>query len=1079
MSETFEIRSKSFTIKWINIPLNSQVKWKIRPLKNSINLGFYQQKPDDSESLITNKRSSPIPSPSAKSSLAPNSSSSTNLTSSSTGLLENLNLNEVNEIPHRFFSQLPNSSGSMQSLNSSGTYKKNAQSVNGIDNDHHLLEEKLEKYLIKKAWIGKCPADSVKTGSMNIKDGGLYAFVFDNTFSKTKAKTVIFEYSVISNSVSQNGYSNDIVNNNNYHTVKFDVLPKDSIHGITTKIINIKGVQYLEGYLMKKKRRKSGKNFIKRFFSLNLTYAILYYYSNDNSNTIRGNMMITQTVISADSSDRMLYLDSGMEQWVLKANNAKDFNTWVNAFNFLKTQNKKLKEKMQKPAMTIDKLLSDDNLTDEYDDYGNESEYYVDASERASKFSGNRVNPQFQVIADQIQKLKELVEDVIDKEKNDETKTSSLSISLANSNPKNYAQQQTAQQSTSTIESPRGRRLSKPLTLESSSLINGVQHAQTSTPVRKPSFLYRLKKKGTQSVPSTPDRQSFDIDKPTNDNESRSNSISSTSSVLNTEQQSDCNNKIAILTTVFDSILCLESEYKELVRQESDSLRSQSRIPLSRSNTNAKSLLSQEFYDAQEFADETDIGVVMLNNISDENIDTINIAEDIRKSELSSNIFKNDLENVDYENEESSLTSSSEDEPEEEQQPAKNVISNDDSLESLEQDLYPLPYNDKYEFRNDIKPAACEPPSLTSILRKGIGKDLTSMAMPISTNEPLSFLQKYTETLEYSNMINEAMSSPMENGERILRISTFAISFLSSYKDKIRSIRKPFNPLLGETFELIRPDLNIRAITEKVIHKPFVMAAHIDSDNWYIDHAICPQQKFYGKTAEISVDGTLKLKFRNSDEIYEWNQPTTTLRNVVSLTGEKYTEPTENITVKSNTGLKCVISFISENGRFTSSRSEKVELKVYSENIKDSRKPLPLTANGSWTNEIKLNNGKLIWKINPELPNHEKKYGFTKFSCSLNNIDEIHQDCAPTDSRRRPDQKLYENGNIDEADELKLKLEEDQRLRRKDLNGNDVEHKPQYFERGSNDLDWKFIRNSKGYWNRRKAGDWDGSVKLW
>lgn len=1077
MSETFEIRSKSFAVKWIEVPSNSQVKWKIRPLKNSINLGFYQQKSDDLQSPTSNQRPPQVPSPLQKSSPSLNSTSLTSLDASFNGLLENSNLNEVNEIPHRFFSQLPSSASSLPRTGSAH-HRKNSHSVNGVDNVQYSLEEKLDRHLIKKSWIGKCPADSIKTGSLNIQNGGLYAFIFDNTFSKTKAKTIIFEYSIKSNDISNNNLDLNGVENNTHQTVKFDALPNDSVYGITTKIINVKGVQYLEGYLLKKRRRKGGKNFIKRFFSLNLTYSILYYYSNNKSNTIRGSMMITQTVISADSSDRMLYLDSGMEQWILKATNTKDFNTWVNAFNFVKTQNKKLTEKMQKRAITIDSLLSDDNMTDDDDSYHDNSENFVDASERASRFSGNKVNPQFQIVEDQIQKLKELVAGVIDKEKYDDISSSSLSSISGNSNFKGYAQHQTAQQptstSTSTIGSARGRRPSKPLTLESVSLANGGQHTQLNMPARKPSFLHRLKKKGSQSVPSTPDRQIFDVDKLPSDNESRSNSISSASSIPIIEQQSCVNRKISLLNTIFETVLNLETEYNELVEQETGRLRSQSRIPLTRSNTNTKSLLSQEFYDAQEFADETDIGVVMLNNTSDENIDNINIDEDIRKSELSSGIFRNDLEKVNYEDVSSSSSSSDE---EQEEQQINNTISNDESLESLEHDLYPLPYNNKYEFRNDIKPAACEPPSLISILRKGIGKDITSMAMPISTNEPLSFLQKYTETLEYSNMINEAMKSPIETGERILRISAFAISFISSYKDKIRSVRKPFNPLLGETFELIRPDLNVRVLTEKVIHKPFVMAAHVDSNAWYIDHAICPQQKFYGKTAEISVDGTLKLKFRNSDDIYEWNQPTTTLRNVVSLTGEKYTEPTENITIKSNTGFKCIVAFIPENGRFTSSRSEKVELKVYSEG--KTGKSLSLTAKGSWTNEITLSNNKVIWKINPELENHEKKYGFTRFSCSLNHIDEVHKDCSPTDSRRRPDQKLYENGSVDEADELKLKLEEDQRLRRKDSNGNAVEHKPQFFERGSNDLDWKFIRGSKGYWNRRKIDDWDDLIKLW
>jgi hypothetical protein len=1091
MTETFQISSKSFTVKWIDVPLGSKVSWKLRPLKNSINLGIYQHKIESTStnSNDTNNNNSKLPG--QKSSLIEgysSSSTASNVSLSdknlSSNLLENLNLNEVNEIPHRFFTQLPNSPNSIQTVNNVSLNKKPSNGgnlrTNANNSDNCLLEEKLDKHLIKKSWIGKCPADSLKAGSFQIENGGLYAFVFDNTFSKTKAKTILFEYKITSSQTVDNENNNQ--NNLKNQTVEFDVLKGTPTYGEnTTSVININGVQYLEGSLMKKRRKKSGKNFVKRFFSLNLTYSILHYYSSENSNRIRGMMMIKQTVISADSAGKMLYLDSGMEQWILKANSLKDFNTWVNAFNFVKTQNKKMQENLNTPQISISHMLSKDSTPindDDEDDEKYDYQDFVDASERLINHSGgSKVNPQFQIVENRIKQLKETVSELIEKEKSDEFKSKgksirqSSSISDISSGSKMHAQQQ------SVMGSTRNRRPSRSLTLDQ---FNS-QATQTNMPTKKSSFLQRLKKKETQSAPSTPNQQSFELERSSklitgnqsfeeasnNSYNSRSNSVSSVSSSPIIEQvsaRSLSTTKIT-LNSILEKINELESEYSDLVRQESGNVVSQLRIPLTRSSTQAKSILSQEFFDAQEFADETEIGVVMLNNESSEDI-----IEEVKQSQLSSNIFEQTLEQGNYQLE---ASSSDEDEDLDDEQ-LFNTVSDEELIET---DIFPLPYTGKFTPRQDIKPAACEPPSLISILRKGIGKDISNMSMPITTNEPLSFLQKYTETLEYSKMINEAMNTPNETGERILKIAAFAITFLSSYKDKVRSIRKPFNPLLGETFELVRPDLDVRVITEKVVHKPFVMAAHIDSTNWYIDHTLSPQQKFYGKTAEISVDGTLKLRFRNCNEIYEWNQPTTILRNIVSLTGEKYTEPTENITIKSNTGFKCIVTFVPENGRFSSSRSEKVTLEVYSD--KKGSKPLPLKANGSWTSEIVLNNGKSIWKIAPQLGNHEKKYGFTKFACSLNHLDEIHQNSAPTDSRRRPDQKLYENGEIDRADELKLKLEEDQRLRRKDPNGDDVVHVPKFFEKGENDLDWKFKKGPKGYWNRRKTGNWDDVVRIW
>lgn len=55
-------------------------------------------------------------------------------------------------------------------------------------------------------------------------------------------------------------------------------------------------------------------------------------------------------------------------------------------------------------------------------------------------------------------------------------------------------------------------------------------------------------------------------------------------------------------------------------------------------------------------------------------------------------------------------------------------------------------------------------------------------------------------------------------------------------------------------------------------------------------------------------------------------------------------------------------------------------------------------------------------------------YHFTKLAIELN---EPEEGVAPTDSRNRPDQRLMEEGNWDEANKVKNELEEKQRIARK------------------------------------------------
>lgn len=93
--------------------------------------------------------------------------------------------------------------------------------------------------------------------------------------------------------------------------------------------------------------------------------------------------------------------------------------------------------------------------------------------------------------------------------------------------------------------------------------------------------------------------------------------------------------------------------------------------------------------------------------------------------------------------------------------------------------------------------------SLWNILRNNIGKDLSKVAMPVELNEPLNTLQRLCEELEYSELLDKAAQIPSPL-ERMVYVAAFAISaYASSY---YRAGSKPFNPVLGETYECIRED---------------------------------------------------------------------------------------------------------------------------------------------------------------------------------------------------------------------------------------------------------------------------------
>ena len=93
------------------------------------------------------------------------------------------------------------------------------------------------------------------------------------------------------------------------------------------------------------------------------------------------------------------------------------------------------------------------------------------------------------------------------------------------------------------------------------------------------------------------------------------------------------------------------------------------------------------------------------------------------------------------------------------------------------------------------------------------GKDLSKISMPVSMNEPLSALQRLCEELEYSDLLDKAASCP-DPFDRMVQVAAFAVSSyaLSAH----RAGKKPFNPILGETYECVREDKGLKFIAEQV-----------------------------------------------------------------------------------------------------------------------------------------------------------------------------------------------------------------------------------------------------------------------
>ncbi|XP_044217359.1 oxysterol-binding protein-related protein 1 isoform X1 [Thunnus albacares] len=399
--------------------------------------------------------------------------------------------------------------------------------------------------------------------------------------------------------------------------------------------------------------------------------------------------------------------------------------------------------------------------------------------------------------------------------------------------------------------------------------------------------------------------------------------------------------------------------------------------------------------------------------------------------------------------------------------------------------------------------------SIWSILRNCIGMELSKITMPVIFNEPLSFLQRLTEYMEHTYLIHQANTSS-DSIDRMKCVAAFAVSAVASQWERTG---KPFNPLLGETYELVREDLGFRLISEQVSHHPPVSAFHAEGlEQDFVFHgSIYPKLKFWGKSVEAEPKGIITLELPKYNEAYTWTNPTCCVHNII--VGQLWIEQYGNVEIFNHrTGERCCLNF-KPCGLFGK------ELHKVEGYILDKSKKKLCALYGKWTECLyvvdsaaleahKKNDKKgaeekkgskpgcseedvpspaadtvemipgsqLLWRIAPRPANSTQMYSFTSFAMQLNELHKEMEGIIPqTDCRLRPDIRAMENGDIDIASEEKKRLEEKQRASRKSRSKSDEEWKtrspalgPRWFQQGPNphtsSQDWLF---SGGYWDRK------------
>ncbi|KAI9249306.1 Oxysterol-binding protein-domain-containing protein [Sporodiniella umbellata] len=401
-----------------------------------------------------------------------------------------------------------------------------------------------------------------------------------------------------------------------------------------------------------------------------------------------------------------------------------------------------------------------------------------------------------------------------------------------------------------------------------------------------------------------------------------------------------------------------------------------------------------------------------------------------------------------------------------------------DSRDSSSAETLNLQENNNVQRRTQLPcPAESDAGSALSVIRKNVGKDLSTIAMPITMNEPLNMLQKSCEELEYCELLEKAstLSDPIE---RLMYVTVFSISTYASTQH--RTGRKPFNPMMTETYESIRPDKGFRFVSEKVSHVPLTIATHAEAKGFKYWQSTEIKSKFWGKSMEFMTEGTFHVSLTGQTDHYTFFKPSSWMKNMIA--GEKYLEHSGECKVTNQTtGDYATVVFKEGTGGGLFGAPTKRNDVVAT--IYDSQGNKKRRVTGKWSEtlveEVDLDKNKLsvLWTAHPPgVPDHAKYYGFTKFATELNEITELEDKKLPiTDTRLRPDQQLYEQGQVDEADKEKLRIEQQQREKRKEFENAGVEWKPRWFTREGDE--WVY---SGHYWQARETGQWPKDMfPLW
>ena len=313
------------------------------------------------------------------------------------------------------------------------------------------------------------------------------------------------------------------------------------------------------------------------------------------------------------------------------------------------------------------------------------------------------------------------------------------------------------------------------------------------------------------------------------------------------------------------------------------------------------------------------------------------------------------------------------------------------------------------------------------------GKGIVGLSLPVRIFEARSSIERICDLFLYSNHYLSRAAAADEAAERV----KYVMGFLVAAMPHAISQWKPFNPLLGETFQATMQD-GTTIECEHTSHHPPITNYYVKSHNYTIYGNLTINGEIHANSINAFNEGWGTVEFKNGEKVkfclpnlYVWGL-------VVGSRGCQYTAPI--IVMDEKNEVKGVLKYYADvkkglTSYFSSPRTDVCRGAIYMYDKKkhddicnkyndkwlamindlgemaDSVKELH-KVEGSWLREIRVD-GELLWDINSD----------TKFFQQHMYV----ENPLPSDCRFREDLIWLAKKNQDNAQLWKVKLEEQQR----------------------------------------------------